>query len=113
MDDNGPNESNVKVAVRVRPMNRRGKCTFHVIVHFSVVAAQSLVSPPVKSVLLLSVREQSNSEEPLSPVLWQCRSSSIVIKISPLSLLWECFGRGTVEMELGGKTSYGQSDVTH
>lgn len=58
MDDNGPNESNVKVAVRVRPMNRRGKCTFHVIVHFSVVAAQSLVSPPVKSVLLLSVREQ-------------------------------------------------------
>lgn len=37
MDDNGPNESNVKVAVRVRPMNRRGRCTFHVIVHFSVV----------------------------------------------------------------------------
>lgn len=26
MDDNGPNDSNVKVAVRVRPMNRRGEC---------------------------------------------------------------------------------------
>lgn len=25
MDDNGPNDSNVKVAVRVRPMNRRGE----------------------------------------------------------------------------------------
>lgn len=27
MDDNGPNDSNVKVAVRVRPMNRRGECS--------------------------------------------------------------------------------------
>lgn len=32
MDDNGPNESNVKVAVRVRPTNRRGRRTNHVIV---------------------------------------------------------------------------------
>lgn len=64
MDDNGPNESNVKVAVRVRPTNRRGRCTNHVIVFFFFFFFPPVVSCSVtqdKLTLLLPKRATRKS----------------------------------------------------
>lgn len=112
MDDNGPNESNVKVAVRVRPTNRRGRCTNHVIVFFFFFSPSSKLLSHSRQISP-TPPQKGNSKVPLEP---PCVGSVVF----PASLwkypLCPLFGNVLAELpwkrELGGKDRKGHSDIT-
>lgn len=110
MDDNGPNESNVKVAVRVRPTNRRGRCTNHVIVFFFFFFFPPVVSCSVtqdKLALLLPKRATRKSlQNPRALAVSFSQHHYENIHFAPsLGMFWQSYrGKGNWEGKIGKDT---------